>query len=378
MERLRKTGCIFNYAPHYRLAIYLRLHSALNADFYFGANLANGEVIRKIDLNCLPGFQKEFKVHKAGPFKWSFGWLRTALSTKYDRFLITQDLYAVNQWFFLVACKLLGKPVYVWTHGLRQNPANGTKGSRTTDFLRHWEDRYIAGYFLYGDRAKENMWLAGFDAEKLHVVYNSLDYDNIRALRGTVPANPYTEIFGNAHPVVVFIGRLTKVKRLDMVIEAVERLLDKGTKVNVAFLGDGPEMEALKKSIKDCHEGHFHFAGAVYDTGTIHSYLYHGSVCLSPGNVGLTAITCLSEGLPVITHDNMDEQMPEAEAIMPGQTGDFFRQGDLDDLERKTSLWLEKLSSPEQRDDIRMECHKIIDRKYNPEYQARTFKEVIG
>ena len=369
--------CIFNYAPHYRLPIYRRMSEEMGAEFYFGANLPGKERIRKFDLNALPGFRGEMKVHVCGPFRWSSGWLRIAFSRKYDRFIITQDLYAVNQWLFAFACSLLHKKIYVWSHGLKSADPE-KQGSRTTRLLRVWYDRFVAGYFLYGDRAKENMYLAGYDLDRLHPVYNSLDYSESLALRGTVPENPYTGHFGNGLPVLLFIGRLTGVKRLDMIVKVHEALYDRGVKTNVVFIGDGPEKEMLAGMTRADLRQNFWYTGAVYDGKEIHKYLYHATLCLSPGNVGLTAINCLSHGLPVITNDDFDSQMPEYEAITPGMTGDFFRDGDIDDFTARTAEWLSRLASVEYRERTREECYKVIDERYNPDYQIKVFRTVLS
>lgn len=367
---------IFNYAPHYRLPVYRQLAEVMDIDFFFGANLPGGEKIEKLDFSQLPGFRKEMTVHQAGPFRWTYGWVRLALSGKYGKFLITQDLYAINQWLFLAACRLLKKPVYVWTHGIRIRPPR-KDGSATTRILRSWYDSFVKGYFLYSERARENMWLAGFNADKLHVVYNSLDYARTRMLREVVPDNPYIGHFSSGAPVIVFIGRLTRVKMLGDLVLLHDRLKDKGITTNVAFIGDGPEKATLQEMVREGDSGEFMFAGAEYDEGNIHKYLYHATICISPGNVGLTAITCLSHGLPVITHDDLDRQMPECESIVHGKTGDFYRYGDMDDLENITRIWLARMQSPKEREDIRKECYRTIDGKYNPEYQAEVFRKAI-
>lgn len=372
----KRLCCIFNYASHYRLPIYRKLDKEMGAAFYFGANLPGGEKIKKFDVYALHGFVKERKVHSLGPFRWTSGWLRIAFNGEYDRFLITQDLYAIDQWALATVCKMLGKPVYVWTHGLK-SAVPKRQGSRTTRLLRCWYDRLVTGYFLYGDRAKENMYLAGFNMDKLHPVYNSLDYDTSLAQRGQHPRNPYTEHFGNDRPVIAFIGRLTRVKRLGQIMEVHDILKAKGIGTNVVFIGDGPEKASLEQSVRPEHRSEFWFTGAKYDEDEIHEYLYHATVCLSPGNVGLTAINCLSHGLPVITNDDFDTQMPESEAIVPGKTGDFFRNGDITDFADKTARWITRLSSSDAREETRLSCYGAIDDRYNPDYQMRVFRSVI-
>ena len=55
-------------------------------------------------------------------------------------------------------------------------------------------------------------------------------------------------------------------------------------------------------------------------------------LCVIPGNVGLSAMHAFSVGLPVISHDNFDIQMPEFEAIIDSKTGSFYKHGNIEDL----------------------------------------------
>ena len=56
------------------------------------------------------------------------------------------------------------------------------------------------------------------------------------------------------------------------------------------------------------------------------------NLTVSPGRMDLRNTEFLAYGTPVITHANFDQQVPEVEAIIPGENGDFFRQDDYIDL----------------------------------------------
>ena len=353
------------------MAVYRLMNRRLGAVFFFGDRLRSGENIRKLDYSLLPGFRKELKTRFFGPVEYMGGWMRAAFDKNNKVFIITNSYYAVNQWFFLFVCKLLGKPVYVWTHGMRSSVPS-ENGSRLTLFLARVYRRFVSGFFLYGDRAKENMTAMGYDREKLHVIYNSLDYEAALRLRESIPENPWKTVFGNDLPVLVFIGRLTEVKKLDMLLEASGILSARGLDVNVAFIGDGPEKERLTGLASGVHN--VAFLGAMYDEELIYKHLYHSTLCVSPGNVGLTAIHCLSYGLPVVTHSDFNSQVPECEAIVPGVTGELFRKGDVADLADKIESLLKSGIS---RETFRMNCHKVVDERYNPEYQVDVMEKVI-
>ena len=115
--------------------------------------------------------------------------------------------------------------------------------------------------------------------------------------------------------------------------------------------------------------------GPCYDEQILGELFYNAHVCVSPGNVGLTAIHALSFGCPVITHDNFPYQMPEFEAIASNVTGDFFKQNVLADLADKIEKWA-SLNTIE-REKARIAAMREIDNKWNIHYQIETIKQVI-
>lgn len=59
----------------------------------------------------------------------------------------------------------------------------------------------------------------GIPQEKLFVIHNSLDYDIQKAIRENIKTSSiYNDHFQNSSPTIIFIGRLTKVKKLDMIV----------------------------------------------------------------------------------------------------------------------------------------------------------------
>ena len=372
-SKKRTLCCIFNYAPHYRLPIYKKIDDTIPAHFYFGNTVFNNEHIEKLDYSQLNGFQKELKVRclKIGhlSIECTEGWIRLALNRKYKQYLITPNQFALNQWIFLLLCFVLGKKVYVWMHGLK----NSRVSSKT---LYVWKlyDFFITGSFLYGNLARDNMIRLGFNPNKLHIIYNSLDYDVSVKLRDMILDNPYRNHFLNDLPVLLFIGRLTVVKKLHMISKATEILKKRGINVNVVIIGDGPESINIQNSIAVEDKHKYWFVGSLFDETEIARYLYNADLCVSPGNVGLTGIHALSYGLPVITNDNFETQMPEFEAIEKGVSGDFFMENDVEDLAYKIELWLKNNTD---RELVRNRCYGVIDSKYNPNYQVNLVKTIL-
>lgn len=371
LSKKSKVCGIFNFAPHYRLPIYRLMAEELGTDFYFCDKLPNIDNIRKIDYSLLPTYKKEVILCKfRGRNRWK-GMISLAFKP-YNIYIITPDHRNISQYMFLLLCKLLGKKVVAWWHGI----APGYQGKGRDWFERKLFYKLFAGNFIYGDKACKYMDKINFPAKNKLVIYNSLDYDiSFKKRDDSLKSHIYQEHFGNNNPVLVFIGRLTKVKKLDMLIKAHDILLRNGISTNVVFIGGGEEETALKSCITTEVKNFFWFRGPVYDETEISVMLYNADICVSPGNVGLTAIHALYYGLPTITNDNFLTQMPEHECIINGETGAFFKDGDTESLASIIKSWLE---TSYNREEVRNKCYKVADTTFNPHRQIEIMKEMIN
>jgi glycosyltransferase involved in cell wall biosynthesis len=177
-------------------------------------------------------------------------------------------------------------------------------------------------------------------------------------------------------PVLLFIGRLTPRKKLEELILAVSLLHRMGTKVNLLIIGDGIEKLKLTRLVnQNGLEKFVVFFGECYDEAELAPLIALSDLCVSPGDVGLTAIHSLSFGTPVITHNDPIEQMPEFEAIVPGYNGMLFNRGSVDSLADTIFEWINNNNIG--RDQIRKRCYAVIDRHYTPYYQARIINSII-
>ena len=213
----------------------------------------------------------------------------------------------------------------------------------------------------------------GIDAKKLSIIYNSLNYDEQLSLRYISTSKLYQEHFSNSFYNLVFIGRLTIEKRLDLIISAMELLRKKGLQINLTIIGEGKIKNDLDKLSNDLNlDKNVWFYGPCYNEKLLSKLLYNADVCVSPGNVGLTAIHAMMYGLPVITHNEFKMQGPEFEAIVPNKTGDFFEKDSIQSLAETISSWI---NMEIDREEIRKNCYSIIDEKYNPHYQIKVLTD---
>lgn len=359
-----------NIASHYRTAIFQLMDRELGCDFCFGDKVDD---IKKMDYSFLSHHVTELHNVFFPRGYWQKGMLRM-LRADYDTYIMNGEPRCVSSWLFLLIRKLFyrRKKVYFWAHGMLGKESGLKKA------IARFRYGLIDGAFVYNERSCRIMSENGIPSAKLHPIYNSLDYDAQLPLRKSMKSSEiYKEHFGNNIPVLIFIGRLTAVKKLNLVIEAVSHLKQQGLLANLVFVGDGTERGSLESLVEQLGvKDQVWFYGACYDERTNAELIYNSDLCISPGNIGLTAIHVLMFGCPAITNDDFNHQMPEFEAIHDGITGTFFKADNSESLAESIKKWLANHNN--DRDKVRRACYDEIDSKWNPHHQIKIFKEVLG
>ena len=362
MEATKKKVCMFfNDLALYRKAIYKMLDEEYDCDWYI-EDIDTG--VKEFDESELKKVER-LPVKSLGPFYRVDG-LSKILKKNYEIYFM---LGATRNLSLITFClkKIIFYPqkrVYFWTHGYY-----GKESWIEKTLWKRPIMKFADAIFTYGDYARKLMIDDGFDEKRIYPIHNSLDYEHQLNLRKEMAESDiYSSHFNNKNPVLIFIGRLTEIKRLDLFLEAVGVLNNQGESYNVIFVGDGSEKQNLESlTYKLGIQEQVWFYGACYDEKTNAELIYNADLCIAPGNIGLTSIHALMFGCPAISHDRWDLQMPEFEAIKPSVTGDFFKYGSVDDLALKIHRWFE--NNKDRKEEVRNACYEEIDTNWNPYYQ---------
>lgn len=363
-----KKICLITQIPsHYRKLIYQFLDHQFNCKFIFGQN---NSTVKSLDTSLYRDVT-EIPCKSIGNGRWYIMPGAIHSIRKSDVVINDMGILCVSSWLLLIYSKITHQRVYLWDHGWY-----GREG-----FVKKWVKRIYFGLadgaFIYGNYARNLMVKNGFDGNKLYVIHNSLDYASQILLRKSLAISKlYQEHFGNNNPVLCFIGRLTPVKKLNLILEAVHHLKMKGENFNIIYIGDGEMMNSLRAEAEELHLlNNVWFYGACYDEKTNAELLYNADICVAPGNIGLTAMHTMMFGCPCISHNDFPWQMPEFEAIKEGVTGSFFKHNDVESLADTISHWFSLHAN--DREDVRKACYKEIDENWTPEYQINVIKDVI-
>lgn len=358
-HRRPRVAVVYTHFPHYRNAVFEELASSCNYDVYFfydkkGVDptiISGGDLIKSCQTQT-------FRFHS---FMFQPGFFWTCVWRNFDAYIFLGNPYILTTWLYAAICKFRKKKVVFWTHGwIRKN--EGAKGWVRSVFYQ-LSDMLM----LYGDRAKEIGISKGFSSDRIQVIYNSLNYPAQMAIR---ESKLMLEKLIDA-PYFLCVARLVHEVNLVLAIEALS-LIPKDLSKNslLVIVGEGPERAALEQAASRL-SGSVIFLGAVYDERRLADLFMNCVAVVSPGKVGLLAIHALAYGAQVITHDCLDHQMPEIEAIIPGRTGSLYQHGSLHDLAR---VMLHHLHH-EKTDEEIQDAIRLIEEKYTPAAQCKLIEQ---
>ncbi len=358
---------VYPYIPHYRLAVFRALSREENRfeyHFFAGQNTIDSSIKSTTKSSEINLHHTPIKTY-AG-LTLQTGIIKICANKRVKNIVFLGDPHFVLTWIYALFFRLLGKRVWFWTHGWLRHET-GVKG-----LIRRTFYKLGNGLLLYGNRAQTIGASAGFPTDRLKVIYNSLDYDAQKSVRESISGSITNE--SGADVYFACIARLTSICKLDLAIRALKLMQTAGTRrPYLVLIGDGParaELEALAVEL----EVDVRFLGAIYDEKTIGPVLFNARAVVSPGKIGLTAMHSLAYGTPIITHGNLDLQMPEAEALIPDKTGDFFKPDDVQDLSRVLTKWVQRPRTVQERQD----CIHEIESKYCPEVQRRLIEAALS
>lgn len=313
------------------------------------------------------------------PFGLSLSWqpaaLRAMVRNNPDVVVAQGSPYDLTAWMLTIAGRVLGLPVLLWTHGL-QGEESGLKWT-----VRSLLYRLSRGLLLYGDHAKQLLISKGVAADRLHVIYNSLD-DAVQSAVSERITSEDCERFRRSlgieteERLICFTGRLQPVKRLPWLLQALNIVVRQGKNVHLALVGDGSERPLLESLARELELDQLvHCLGATYDEFRLGIVLSSSDLVVVPSGAGLSVMHALAYGTPVLLHDKVEEHFPEWEAVREGETGWFYRNGDLSDCAQKI---VDALFPKPQKSAMADACRAMIHRRYNSVTHAGLFIDAIA
>ena len=224
---------------------------------------------------------------------------------------------------------------------------------------------------LYTDYNLNEILNNGIDPHKITVINNTInEIPHIKAAKSVTAnqLNLVTQQTRASKHTLLFIGRLTRAKRPDLLIPIAKKLLGVFPDLRLIVIGDGEEKNTLEAKIhKNGLERNIFLLGAITDPKQLAPYMKSADFSILPGAVGLSIVHSFIYGLPFVTLKDAPHG-PEIAYLKSGENGYFAE--DITDL----SNWLiRSFNNPEQIKIMKKNCELLIQKQVTLENMIKNF-----
>ena len=165
--------------------------------------------------------------------------------------------------------------------------------------------------------------LSKMTQSKIYVVPDGIEFNKIQSFEPDPVGKPD----------ILFVGRISQEKGVDILIKAMPIILGCLNSVDLYIIGSGPQEEELKELVRKLDLEHcIHFLGFVSEEEKF-QYYKSSKIVVIPSRWDFSPITiyeAMACGKPVIASDNTN-----SEILSNGKNGLLFRSNDVDDLASK-------------------------------------------
>lgn len=255
------------------------------------------------------------------------------------------------------------RPVIGW--GLGAPKITGTLSAIRVDRRRKFLRQFDA-LLTYSRHGADEYAALGFPADRIFIAPNAA------SCRPSGPI-PRRHAGFNGRPCLLFVGRLQKRKRLDLLLRACAAL-PPGIQPRLVITGDGPERTALQALARQVYPA-AEFTGARHGAELERLFL-EADLFVLPGTGGLAVQEAMAWGLPVIMGEgdgtNDDLVRPANGWQLPPISADDPRF----EVELTTIL-REALSDVDRLRRMGDESYRIVAEEINVEKMVAVFLEVL-
>lgn len=172
---------------------------------------------------------------------------------------------------------------------------------------------------------------AGISNKKIVVIPNGIDVEAVSKAK---------ESKLNGRPNLLYVGRLAKVKGVQMLLRSFSKIIDEFPEAMLYIVGDGPSRRYLRQVCRFLRiEDKVSFTGFLPRITDVYRYYKSADLYILPSyieNCSISLLEALAARIPVVASDCQGN----AEIIEHGINGLLFKVGNSDDLVEKITLIL--------------------------------------
>lgn len=237
-----------------------------------------------------------------------------------DLVVLMQENRIVSNYPWLLRWRVRpGQRIGYWGHG-RNLQSHAPDGWR--ERWKRWFVCRVDWWFAYTDATRAILRADGFPDERITVLDNAIDNEQfVRDLQAVTPAmrDACRQRIDAAasSPVGLYCGSLYVDKRLELLVEAGDRVHARRPDFRLVVVGDGPSRDIVTDAART--RPWLHWVGVQRGVDKA-AWFSIANAYLSPGAVGLHVLDAFCAGIPMITTDSA-RHGPEISYLQSGRNG---------------------------------------------------------
>ena len=373
VNEVKRVAIITNVIANYREDFYRRIL----ADQSMAITVFCQDAITGMNLKTVhEKFAKNVKLIKSiGLAKEKIAWQFLPfldLYKNHDILFFYGNPRVLSNVIYSVLFKMLGKKVIIWgqAHTAGANPI------MEKIRLAWW--RFFDYLFLYTDKEIEYLQNKGFKAQKMLGMNNGLNQDEIDHAKAQWPAERLAEWKKQQgiekNTLLLSCARLEPKNQFELMIPALAKLCETNPKILWCVIGQGQQEAALRNAVNQAGlDDHVLWLGAIYDENELAPWFISSTLLIHPGAIGLRLLHAFGYALPVITHNDMANQMPEMAAFEDDINGVLFVNKDASSLFQTIH---QQLSDEYKRQQLSQAAYQTAKKRFNTTIMAHRFLDM--
>jgi glycosyltransferase involved in cell wall biosynthesis len=370
MNKKIKVAIFTNVIPSYREGFYDEILKNQN----FHIDIYCHKSLKHLNLNTISNKYLD-SIHPIkyvslfrGKLLWQFFPLINIFKNKYDIIISDGNVRHISQVLLCLLLKLLKKKIVIWSTVHSHGNNQFFKSLR----LLYWKS--YSYFLLYVERDVTQLIALGFKEKNITSINNGLNQHAIQNAINNWDESKLQEwrIINNLldKKLIILSSRVIKGK-FDDLIEILPEVKKEVPNIQCCIIGDGPYLAILKEKVKELSiQDIVIFKGAIYEECELAPWFMSAEVLVHPFALGLTLMHSLGYGIPVITHSDWKTHGPEFSIFKENITGFTYQKNDLKDFR---NLLINVLKNNVIDENMRRQCKKIVEGKYNTSQMAINF-----
>lgn len=275
-----------------------------------------------------------------------------------------------------IICKLTRKKYILLFDGIQPQKI-GAKGNIVKEFIIKFIVNNTAAIFGNGETSKLYFITNyGYDIKNIYNQYLTVDTEQIDGLYNNrlqiMKKMKEKYNIDNDKKILLYVGRLLKLKNINVIVEAISKLKNKNDFV-LFIVGDGPERDNLIKLCKSLNVDVV-FTGNIANSSDVYEYYFLADLFIFPTSGeawGLVINEALAAGLPVLCSKAAGSSF---DLVKDGVNGYLFDYNDPYDLSKK----IEEIFQDKGRYDSFCSASKEIIKNWTFENSKKSFEIMIN